>query len=441
MADGSSNIDLVFRNGLKEFEVLPPQDVWEGIMPSLRKPNPLPVYLKAAAVVGLAVASGVVTYYLSDTISSSFSGTAVTLNQDSRPEGRYIKKAGKGGVGSPVIKIEKEQPLTAALDDIQNTPVNSEPNRSDYAILISHINEKSYFSRKNLVSLASISASGSSFTVPYRSDITGLGEITEDATPVARSGKWSITAMISPAYFSKFDFMKNGTETDLANSEKAVVSYSGGFSFAYKINKRISLQTGLYYASLGQKIEGVNSYSGYTSYSLSKGGDNFSVQTSNGNIISHNTDIFLANNNSGSKVTSANVSESFDPAKAGLSYINSSLLQNFNYVEVPFILRYKFIERTLGMNLVGGISYNQLISNSAYSVSDGVRYYIGKTDGLYSVTLSSSLGLGMEYTLSNKLSINLEPTFRYFITPISGQAGSSIHPYSFGVLSGLSFRF
>jgi hypothetical protein len=108
---------------------------------------------------------------------------------------------------------------------------------------------------------------------------------------------------------------------------------------------------------------------------------------------------------------------------------------------VPLFIRYKLIDRTLGMNVIGGVSYNRLLNNSAYAVSGQNKYYIGETDGMYPFILSSSLGLGMEYSLSKNISINLEPTFKYFLTPLNSQTGSSMHPYTFGIFSGLSWKF
>jgi hypothetical protein len=49
--------------------------------------------------------------------------------------------------------------------------------------------------------------------------------------------------------------------------------------------------------------------------------------------------------------------------------------------------------------------------------------------------------MGMEYNLSDKLSLNLEPTFRYYLNPFSVTTGSFIHPYSFGIFSGVSYKF
>jgi hypothetical protein len=108
---------------------------------------------------------------------------------------------------------------------------------------------------------------------------------------------------------------------------------------------------------------------------------------------------------------------------------------------LPVIVRYKIIDKTIGINLIGGLSYNLLVNNSAYATKDGDKYPVGDTKGLNPLTLSSSLGMGMEYNLSDKLSLNLEPTFRYYLNPFSVTTGSYIHPYSFGIFSGVSYKF
>ena len=41
MDERGANIDLVFRNGLKDYEVLPPAEVWENINPAVRKTKDL----------------------------------------------------------------------------------------------------------------------------------------------------------------------------------------------------------------------------------------------------------------------------------------------------------------------------------------------------------------------------------------------------------------
>ena len=72
---------------------------------------------------------------------------------------------------------------------------------------------------------------------------------------------------------------------------------------------------------------------------------------------------------------------------------------------------------------------------------DGSRYNVGKTEGLNPILVSSSMGMGIEYSISEKFSLNLEPTFRYYLNPFGDMPGVKIHPSSFGVFSGLSSHF
>jgi hypothetical protein len=108
---------------------------------------------------------------------------------------------------------------------------------------------------------------------------------------------------------------------------------------------------------------------------------------------------------------------------------------------MPFMLRYKLIDKNIDFNLIGGLAYNFLINNNVHTVIDGSKYYIGKTEGLNPILVSSSMGMGIEYTISDKFSLNLEPTFRYYLSPFGDATGVKTHPYSFGVFSGLSFKF
>ncbi|TAL60535.1 MAG: hypothetical protein EPN88_15805, partial [Bacteroidetes bacterium] len=131
----------------------------------------------------------------------------------------------------------------------------------------------------------------------------------------------------------------------------------------------------------------------------------------------------------------------FDPKKASLQPINNNLHQNFSYLELPVIMRYKFVDKVIDLNLIGGVSYNMLVSNSVFTLLDGVKYPVGKTEGLNPISLSSTVGVGMEYNFSKKLSLNLEPTIRYYLNPFNQTTESKVHPYSFGIFSGVSYKF
>ena len=200
----------------------------------------------------------------------------------------------------------------------------------------------------------------------------------QDEIKPKTENRWSIAAMASPTYYSKFNSGSDGLSKQLMESEEAVTSYTGGVGLSYKISKRFSIQSGLYYSSLGQKLDGINSFGGFRQYDNSKGDYNFEILTSNGTIYASNPDVFV-NAESADRVVTAYTNDVFDPKKASLQYINNSLTQNFSYLELPVILRYKLVDKTLGINVIGGISYNFLVNNSVYTEVDGNKYHIGGT--------------------------------------------------------------
>ena len=246
--------------------------------------------------------------------------------------------------------------------------------------------------------------------------------------------------MASPTVYLRPDMGTGEISDQISSSEQTRLSYTGGVGFAYKLSRKISIQSGLYYATVGNEVDGINSFAGFREYDYTKGDHNFEVLTSNGTIYTDNADVFLRDY-SGDRVQTMYTNDVFDPAKANLSYINNSLFQNFSYLEMPVIFRYKLVDKNIDFNLIGGLSYNLLVNNSVHTVIDGSRYNVGKTEGLNPLMVSSSLGMGMEYNLTDKFSLNLEPTFKYYLNPFGEFSGLKSHPYSFGIFSGLSYKF
>ena len=105
------------------------------------------------------------------------------------------------------------------------------------------------------------------------------------------------------------------------------------------------------------------------------------------------------------------------------------------------MLRYKLVDRKFDINILGGLAYNFLIGNDAFTFSDGSKVDLGTTEGLTPLTFSSSVGVGMEYSFSGKLILNIEPVFRYYVNPFGTIAGDWQNPYSFGFSSGIFYKF
>jgi hypothetical protein len=435
MGDRSQYVDVFFRNGLKEFEVLPPPEVWENIKPAIRKREKSQNILRLAAMIAILISLPAASIWFTHRISQDFYGPAISLNQDIIPEGSYTPGTYNKiahAIQIPVLNDQITEP-----DHFKESVTSKPADLKSFStqVFTSGLKESKVqrFASSGIPPKSAVRNSSST-------EIGKLIVLTSNRGSENKVNRWTLSAMASPDYYSNVTNGNNKAATELAGSEKPVVSYSGGMGVSFKVNKRMSVQSGVIYSSIGQKITGISSYSGFSDYSDAKGSGQFSVQTSNGIIISNNNNIFLRDEISG-RVLSTYTADSFDPSKADLTYLNSSITQNFNYLQIPVLLRYKAIDRKIDVNFVGGLSYNMLVGNSAFAKVDGEKYPIGKTEGLSSVNFSSSLGLGFEYSFSGKISLNIEPTFRYFLTPLGGLVGSSLHPYSFGVLSGFSYKF
>jgi hypothetical protein len=440
MNDKGANIDLLFRNGLKDYEVLPPPGVWDGVNSTIRHKSRQYSFLKIAAAITVLLGLGFLTYRWGRELTGPDTGRIMAFDVPT---------------SLPVIIVPTEKISTLPAEksiQVRNTSVDFIPNENlatagdEIIAPVLPLQIMNFRETRNL-SIAKNQPSEILFHAPLNSSGSASAKIkyadlqySPDIIPAKPVKKWSVTAMASPTYYSGFGSGTDGLSKELAASEQALISYSGGVAFSYKISRRFTIQSGVYYSSLGQKLDGINSYSGFAPYGNTKGDHNFEVLTTTGIVYASNPDVFLSADGAG-RIVSPYSSEVFDPKKASLQPVSTSLNQSFSYLELPVVLRYKLVDKTIGINLIGGLSYNMLVHNSVYTNVGGNKYPVGDTKGLNPLTLSSSLGMGMEYNFSDKLSLNLEPTFRYYLNPFSITTSSFVHPYSFGIFSGVSYKF
>jgi hypothetical protein len=440
MDERGANIDVVFRNGLKDYEVLPPPEVWDNIHPVV-KTNLRPLLiLRTAAAVAVLMSVSFLAYRLTREIPSEIINNVSALDVATIPA--IIKH-------DPVVSVSENRKrnnllLISRNDAVANSgtifePVADEVITSPDIALIQKSGSLSPENSRLLKGPNIPSVNLTQNTAFQTEDFTDL--YIQDDNLKKNSERWSIAALATPTYNSSFNSGKDELSKQLDASEQNIVSYSGGVAFSFKVNRRFSVQSGLFYSSVGQMIDGINSFGGFQKYDNTKGDRNFEVLTSSGTIYTNNGDVFLLADGPAERISTSFTNDVFDPVKASLQYINNNLRQNFSYLELPVILRYKFVDKTVDLNLIGGLSYNLLVDNSVYTIVDGIKYSVGKTEGLNSVSISSSLGMGMEYNISDKLSLNLEPTFRYYINRFNQLTGSNVHPYSFGIFSGISYKF
>jgi hypothetical protein len=443
MDERGAHIDLAFRNGLKDFEVLPPPVVWDNINSRLgRKRRPI-YFLRAAAFLAIAMSLSVLAYKWTGRTSSVADSSSMALNSDPfatqditeteipAVAERKTERLFKTTIKEQPVKMKIVPDIVA----VENTApeIATIPERNGR--LTGRMTVMNIVSRQPDMTVApNASLALDNINLQFK-DYISVDNI------VQSTERWSIAALASPTYYGKLNFGSDAQSKQIMSSEQAIVSYSGGVALSYKVNKRLSIQSGLFYSSVGQELDGINSFAGFRQYDYTKGDHNFEVMTTNGTVFTNNGDVFLMDNSISNRLVTTYNNDVFDPNKANLEFVSSNMKQTFSYLELPIILRYKVIDKAIDFNLIGGMSYNMLVDNSVYSVVDGNRYAIGTTQGLNMFSISSSIGMGMEYNFSDKLSLNLEPTFRYYLNSFNNVSGSNFHPYSFGIFSGVSYKF
>lgn len=440
MDDRGANIDLVFRNGLKDYEVLPPPEAWDHIQPAIKVHAPRYIFLKTAAAVAVLSTISFFAYRAGqDTVAfPEFSSVAMNIEVASPLVLKTSTPSSEVKISA--IRTEVYQAQSNSVTDSKILPVDEVFQLQSSDVLIVPM-------ENSLSADMPALQQGAAFT-----DITALSANTfviEEIEPqyipevssVKNAKRWSIGALASPTVNSRVITNKNNFSDMLAASENSLPSYSGGLAVSYKLNRRFTVQAGLYYSSMGQELEGIGTFTGFEQYDVTKGASNFDVFTTSGIIKADNSDVFMIASGKVDRIQTLYTNDVFDPLKANLKVINNNLFQKFSFLEIPVVLRYKFIDKAVDFNLVGGLSYNMLMDNSVYTFNEGDKYFVGETDGLNPVSVSSSLGMGMEYSFSEKLSFNIEPTLRYYLNPFSNMSGSESHPYSFGLFSGLSYKF
>ena len=448
MNERRANIDLAFRNGLKDYEVLPPPDVWNCINSRIvRKERPI-YFVRAAAFLAIAMTLSVLAYRWIGKTSSMLDDTMMAVNEESSSPLNVVKV--------PFTVSQTRQPSGSTRQSMntiaENSPAENSPVISQVPVVDNEVSSIVKLPKTNIRSpfitpSLNIVHHQAGFIGPEKNNLSvdnvslEYQDYLADDVPGNKTSRWSIAALATPTYYGKINTGSDELSKQIMASEQSVVSYTGGVALSYNVNKRFSIQSGLFYSSVGQELDGINSFAGFQKYDYTKGDHNFEVLTSNGTVYTNNADVFLFVNGSSDRLITNYNNDVFDPQKASLDYINNTMRQSFSYLELPVFLRYKVIDRTIDFNLIGGVSYNLLVDNSVYTVIDGSKYMIGTTEGLNMFSISSSLGMGMEYKFSEKLSLNLEPTFRYYLNTFNNIPGAHFHPYSFGIFSGISYKF
>ncbi|WP_339836604.1 hypothetical protein [uncultured Flavobacterium sp.] len=236
--------------------------------------------------------------------------------------------------------------------------------------------------------------------------------------------RWAVSSNASPVYFNS---STNGSPLD-AKFESNEKSYNNklsvGVGLSYAINDKISLRTGLNTVNLNYNTKGVVFFQDANAREIQNVSKN-----QRGSLI-----------NIENKSTEINSSVEINQFGNDVKKYDGELNQQMGYIELPFELSYKILDKKFGVNFVGGMSTLFLNKNNVSLVSNGMDIEIGEANNLNKVHFSSNVGLSFKYSFFNSFDINFNPMFKYQHNTYTDNSGN-FKPYFIGLYSGLSYKF
>lgn len=183
------------------------------------------------------------------------------------------------------------------------------------------------------------------------------------------------------------------TAKELRNEiELPKFGYSAGISLVYEINPLFALETGVFFTDRGEKIEALD-------------------------------------------VGSVNQSEPVGTV---------DIVYHYQYLDIPIKANYYFIQGRIKVFASAGVSVNLLVNEFNKPT---VKYYDGTTNkhtnytnNLEPFNLQLLIGAGIEYYLSEKFNIRIEPLFRRSVISVV-DASLKQYPYSLGANITLWYKF
>lgn len=397
------NIDRLFQENLKDFEVSPPSEAWDAIenrlMPRTKKSG-IPFWLKISSIAALFIlffSVGTIYFLPKNNFSKNFfqkqlinkeistqkdSATEITVEEKLKEMQKVVTALSK-----ELAEIENSNNFTAKAEE-KTTEQSASTQKSENSFLLKDAKNLplSKFAHKEV----------------------SKKEITES--------KFTVATIFAPIYFSSFG---DGSGIDAQfkdNPSSGNSSFSYGVKVAYRLSNKFSLQSGVNLINLGL--------------------------TTNNIYVTPGVAVVEFSNLSANPVSarSAAVSTLKDNALISDDDSGGSLNQVFGYVEIPVEVKYNVTDGKFGINLVGGFSALLLNRDEVFVETNSFSQSLGSSNNLRSVNFSGNIGLDIDYSLYKNLFINVSPMFKVQTNTFSKNSGS-IQPYYLGVYTGLNYKF
>jgi len=396
------NIDRIFQENLRDLEVFPPNRAWNAIergLPESRKKRVLPFWIRlsrAAAVLILLFSLGTIYFMPESKLHRKvFSQGAEKLEDDETLQ----------TTSSPAETDEIAQkdvpviPINSKSSDKEEVADNGSPNQSIEDV----IPEEPTATNDN----TSLALQGELPVKNSKYDFTAEEKVNVEA--IGTESRFTVATIFAPIYISSLG-SGSGVDSQFKNNPTSGnSSYSYGVKFAYALNNKFTVQSGVNLINLGYKTGDVYFNEGIDALSLSN-------------------------------VMSAPILGRSVKGVSGNDFDSGDLNQVFGYVEIPVEIKYSLSGGKVGVNIVGGFSTLLLNKDEVFIETDEFTRSLGSSNTLRSVNFSGNVGVDVDYLIRRNFYINISPMLKVQTNTFSKNAGS-LQPYYLGVYTGINYKF
>lgn len=477
------NIDRLFQESFKDFEVDAPQGTWDNIEKKLTQKDDkviIPLWQKlsgVAAIIAILILAGSQWFVSPNAINSIVDSPNGTLeevkpttnpieNQNILENNSLIAPNNQNSNSQVVVSTGTTENTTDQLEVVTNNEVqvpsnkvetssnnnqsysydqtlalnttdpkqnNSEQQSSlinysentDYSSLISALNSKDLIQNEQLnLSTSPIEVPENKVIQPKLKSLVEVAELINSEKSNKKEeqkNSWFVKPQISPILYGNLGSGSAIDQNFNQNSSQGEVNMSYGLNVAYQLNDKMKIRTGINRVNLNYNTNDV-----------------FVLPASGFSSINN---VDLSANFESSVVSAQQLSNFQDSELAGrFPTEESQLQQQLGFIEIPMELEYKLIDKTIDINIIGGASTLLLNGNSLDIQTGNSTIFLGEANNVNNLSFSTNFAIGLDYDISEKLMLNLEPTFKYqFNTFQSGT--TDFQPFLLGIYSGVVFKF
>ena len=451
----SKHIDRMFQESFKNFQESPSPKVWKDIEKKLaekkRRKKIIPFWWRAASIAAMLVLFFSIGLFYQNEINTQKSISATRSLENSKMgeagllETLTKQQYGFSSVNYQLSKFENNLESLFTFQIISETEetvrevaqIKSGSTRlAQSPINVDNMSFPSLLS--NSISTFEVSKTIASETLKSevgkkKSIFDVIEEENKDIVleETKLPHQWEVQPNVAPVFMNSFNG-GNAINEELQGKTSSNANVSYGVNVAYAINRRVKIRTGVNQVAMGYNTQDV--ILSTTSSSFRDQGfksDNLASKTSIGNVS-------LINANS--RTTPQNQAFSNSTISPFEFSSTGSLSHELGFLEVPLEIEYALLDSKLGIHILGGGSTFLLNNNEIFFEEGGTSSNIGEADNLNDFSFSANFGIGFDYSISKKLSLNLEPKLMYQINTFQSNT-TDFQPYFFGVYSGIKLKF